>query len=99
MRGRVVVVFLVLVLVSVFCHEFVHYTIFRYYDCEDVELVFRFDGLMSGVGVSGSCESGSDAWLAHSVNEVVTYNFMPLLVFLIVVLVDFKYSVEEACRR
>lgn len=72
--------FIFFVLLSAFfLHEVTHIVILEYYGITEYDIVFGF----GYVGVSYYGECSEICLLAHSINEVVFYNIIPLLILIL----------------
>lgn len=71
-----------MLLFFVFSHEFTHYTIYEIYDCEDISWGIE----TRGVYTTANCEN-ENVYFAQSMNEIVGYNIMPMLILIYLVLV------------
>ena len=66
-------------------HEYLHATIFRIYECEDI--VFGMNGLTPYTTATlATCAAPSDVVFLQTINEVIGYSVVPLLVFIAMLL-------------
>lgn len=76
----VMVMLLVLFANMVYVHERVHGLIYEYYGCENIEYSMTWSAALT----SADCALSSERWdsmiLAHSQNEIITYNIVTWLV-------------------
>jgi len=80
MKQFIFFIFHCFLLISVFAflHEATHVVILEYYGIDDWEVIFSWKGI--GIKHYGECVDG--CLLAHSINEVIGYNVMPLLLLI-----------------
>ena len=69
-------------------HELVHYQIWGYYGCDSIEAGITWKGAYVSADM-GSCKT-EGVMLPHSINDLVGYSIMPLLLVIIVMLGEQK---------
>ena len=66
-------------------HEYLHVTIFRIYECEEIKV-----GMMGltpyTTATLSTCAAPSDVMFLQTLNEVIGYSVVPLLVFIVMLL-------------
>lgn len=71
----------------VYMHELTHVQIFKYYGCEAEVEWFAFDmGALAATVAGEDCQFTDEMLLAHSINEVVGYNFFVVFIPLTLIL-------------
>ena len=81
------IIFIAFLLLSyITIHEYTHYSIYQIYGCEDIEYGF--------LHVSAICED-TNVRLAQSINEVVGYCIIPLLILIFYMLREIESSVRR----
>ena len=60
-------------------HEYTHVTIYRIYECEDIE--------MNLFSASAICYN-EDVLLPTAINEIIGYNIMPVLILILLFIYD-----------
>lgn len=66
-------------------HEYLHYTIFRIYECENI--IFGMKGFTPYVTADLiSCAMPRDVVFLQTLNEIIGYSVVPLLVFITMLL-------------
>lgn len=81
-----ILVFAVMLTTTVFIHEITHSMIFRYFGCEKTEIGISWEGAYCKC-IDEDHIKTDEHRLAHSINEVITYNLTYHLVLLEVLLI------------
>lgn len=74
----------------IYQHELVHKTIFKYYGMDSEIKLGWTQATTTPIG-EYTCDSNCE--LAHSINEVVGYTIMPLLIFIFAILFAILYAI------
>lgn len=69
-----------LMILCIFLHESTHSIIYKYYGCENIKLNINN---LPFISMNAECSTlDNNMLLAHSINEVIGYNIVPILVII-----------------